>query len=167
MQFKDLSDETLKRLGERIIRNAKARIMRQIPSRGNNPRPSGRDRLVRTNNLLDSFNLTWDKMPLGAYALNATYEDYGNYNLFGTKPHAINTRDQGFFGMRFFGYRDGRGTGKGLGRGAGIRPQGWLSLYGDKPVYEAIVEAELRLTFQTFLNNTISGFSKGSQTGNI
>jgi hypothetical protein len=158
MQFKDLSDETLKRLGDRIIRNAKARIERQVPSPRNNPRPSGRDRLVRTGNLLRSLQFNWDKNSSGSWALTVDYLDYGVYTAFGTSTRYKDeaARQAGFFGREFRGYRRGKG---------GIRPQYWLSLRDDRPVYEAIVEAELRMTFQTFLNNTISGFSRGTDIG--
>lgn len=154
MQFKDLSDETLARLGDRIIRNARARIMRQVPQRGQNPFATGR--------LKDSVTFAWRKdSATGTWGLQVDYLPYGNYTNYGTRNFAGGwraARDAGFFGRDFQGYRRGRG---------GIRPQYWLSLRGDRPVYEAIVEAELRTTFQTFLNNTISGFSRGTGAGNI
>jgi hypothetical protein len=154
MQFKDLSDETLQRLGARIIRNAQARIMRQVPQRGQNP--------FATNKLKNSLTFEWRKdTATGAWGLQVDYLPYGNYTNYGTRNYAGGwraARDAGFFGREFQGYRPGRG---------GIRPQYWLSLRGDRPIYEAIVEAELRTTFQTFLNNTISGFSRGTGAGNI
>jgi len=153
MKFKDLTKETLNRLGERLKRNIEARVDRQVPSPRNNP---DRRRLHRTGRLLRSINVTFDQMPSDTWALNIHYENYGDFTLFGTGTYELNARDVGLFGMRFNGYRRGKG---------GIRPQGWLSLYGDRPVYEAIVEAELNMTLETFLNNTITGFSKGKQVG--
>ena len=155
MQFKDLSDEALQRVGDRIIRNAMARVRRQIPSRSNNPEPR---RLVRTGKLLREFNFNWSKQSNGTWALTANYgdADYGQFPLYGTRPNEV-SREPSFFAMRFNGYRDGRGTG-------GIRPQGYLSLYGDRPVYEAIVEAELNIVWQTFLNNTITGLTRQAGT---
>lgn len=139
MQFKDLSDETLQRLGERMVRNATARVMRQIPQRGQNPFATGK--------LKNAFYFSWDKMPSGEWALNYNFGNapYGKFTLFGTRQHRV--PEQNLFAMRFTGYERAKG---------GIRAQGWISLNGDRPVYEAIVEAELRTTWQTFLNNTIS-----------
>ena len=152
-QFKDLSNETLQRLGARIIRNAETRIRRQVPQRGKNPFATGR--------LANSLHFDWIKGPAGNWELTVDYLKYGNYTQFGTRNYSNGwqaSRDAGFFGRQFNGYERGSG---------GIRPQYWLSLRGDQPIYEAIVEAELKMTYQTFLNNTISGFSKGSSYANI
>ena len=143
MQFKDLSDESMQRVGQRIIRNAEARIRRQVPQRGRNP--------FATGALADSLRFNWVKNSMGQWELTVDYLEYGKYTNWGTRNYN-SYRDAGFFGMpEFRGYREGKG---------GIRPQYWLSLRGDRPVYEAIVEAELQTTWQTFLNNTISGFTK-------
>lgn len=146
-KFSNLSDEALERVGQRIIRNATARIMRQIPApRNGNPYATGR--------LSSSFNFTWQKVN-GEWSLVANYDDHGKFTQFGTRAYLDNAaRTAGFFGREFRGYVRGQG---------GIRPQYWLSLRGDQPVYEAVVEAELRITYQTFLNNTISGLSRGNQ----
>jgi hypothetical protein len=146
-KFNNLSDEALQSVGQRIIRNATARIMRQIPSpRNGNPYATGR--------LASSFSFTWEKIN-GEWSLRANYDDHGKYTAFGTRAYFDGAaRTVGFFGREFRGYRRGQG---------GIRPQYWLSLRGDQPVYEAIVEAELRVTYQTFLNNTLSGLSRGTQ----
>jgi len=150
MQFKDLSDETLQRLGDRIIRNASARIRRQVPQRGKNPYATGK--------LARSLSFGWSKGADGTWGLTVDYLDYGKYTNFGTREYNAYSSDRGqnnFFGMQdFAGYRKGK---------KGIRPQWWLSLRGDKPVYEAIVEAELRMTWQTFLNNTISNLGNARQ----
>lgn len=145
MQFKDLSDAAMQRVGQRIIRNAEARIRRQVPQRGRNP--------FATGALAESLRFNWVKGPNGQWELEVTYADHGKYTAFGTREYFDRgARDAGFFGMKDFrGYRHGKG---------GVRPQYWLSLRGDRPVYEAIVEAELKTTWQTFLNNTISGFSR-------
>jgi len=63
MQFKDLSDETLQRLGDRIIRNASARIRRQVPQRGKNPYATGK--------LARSLSFGWSNTFL---AFTVTYE---------------------------------------------------------------------------------------------
>lgn len=159
MQFKDLSDEALQRVGDRIIRNAMARVRRQIPSQSNIPinRRTGPDRLRRTGNLLREFKFQWGKQSNGTWALTADYGDadyYGRFPLYGTGNYEI-SREPSFFAMRFNGYERGEG---------GIRPQGYLSLYGDRPVYEAIVEAELNIVWQTFLNNTITGLTRQAST---
>jgi hypothetical protein len=148
-QFKDLSDEVLQRLGARLIRNAEQRIRQQIPRQGNRPtNPYATGKLAR------SLRFTWEKDGTGVYELDITYLDYGKYTAFGTRGYNDSAaRDAGFFGRDFVGYR--RGTG-------GIRPQYWLGLRGDRPVYEAIVEAELKMTWETYLNNTISNFKKGT-----
>lgn len=148
MQFKDLSDEALQRVGQRIIRNAAARIRRQVPQRGRNP--------FATGALAESLRFNWVKGATDAWELQVDYLDYGKYTAFGTDPYFDRAaRDAGFFGMKEFrGYRRGQG---------GVRPQYWLSLRGDRPVYEAIVEAELQVTWQTFLNNTITGFSRRTE----
>lgn len=145
MQFKDLSDEALQRVGQRIVRNAAARIRRQVPQRGRNP--------FATGALAESLQFNWAKNPNGVWELDINYLSYGQYTAFGTGEYADRTaRTQGFFGMREArGYRRGE---------MGIRPQYWLSLRGDKPVYEAIVASELKTTWQTFLNNTITGFAR-------
>lgn len=143
MQFNNLSDEALQRVGQRIIRNAEARIRRQVPQRGRNPYATGR--------LASSLEFRWEKGANNEWALEVDYLDYGKYTNFGTREYN-SYRDQSFFGMgEWRGYRRGQG---------GIRPQFWLSLRGDRPVYEAIVEAELQMTWQTFLNNTISNLGR-------
>ena len=151
MLFKDLSDETLQRLGERIIRNAQNRIMRQVPQRGQNPYATGK--------LKNSVTFAWVKdSETGGWSLQVNYANYGNYTNYGTRRYSAgwrDARDAGFFGREFQGYR--RGT-------KGIRPQNWLSLRGDRPIYEAIVEGEIQKTFETFLNNTISGFGRANRS---
>ena len=147
--FKDLTDEQLVQVGERIIRNAERRIRQQVPRPGNRPiNPYATGKLAR------SLRFNWEKDGEGVYQLSITYADYGKYTAFGTRRYYDeNARESGFFGRDFRGYNRGRG---------GIRPQYWLSLRGDRPVYEAVVEAELKTTFETFLNNTISGFKRGT-----
>jgi len=142
MQFKNLSDESLQRVGTRIIRNVEARLRRQVPQRGKNPFATGR--------LQRSLQFDWGKEG-GQWALSVSYDHHGVYTNYGTRNYN-QYREQSFFGMgEYTRYRRGRG---------GIRPQWWLSLRGDRPVYEAIVEAELNMTLETFLNNTISGLKK-------
>ena len=149
-QFKDLTDDALQRVGARIIRNAETRIRQQIPRPGNRPtNPYATGKLAR------SLQFIWDKNGEGVYELQVKYASYGQFTQFGTRRHYDGAaREVGFFGREFRGYS--RGTG-------GIRPQYWLNLRGDRPVYEAIVEAELKMTFETFLNNTISGFKRGTR----
>jgi hypothetical protein len=149
-QFKDLTDDVLQQLGTRIIRNAEQRIRKQIPRPNNRPtNPFATGKLAR------SLQFSWEKNSEGVYELDISYLDYGKYTAFGTRSYNDSAaRDAGFFGRDFVGYRRGNG---------GIRPQYWLGLRGDRPVYEAIVEAELKMTWETFLNNTISGFKRGNQ----
>lgn len=147
--FKDLTDDQLVQVGERIIRNAERRIRQQVPRPGNRPiNPYATGKLAR------SLRFNWEKDGEGVYQLSITYADYGKYTQFGTRNYFDeNARESGFFGRDFRGYARGRG---------GVRPQYWLSLRGDRPVYEAVIEAELKTTFETFLNNTISGFKRGT-----
>jgi len=144
MLFKDLTDATLQRLGDRLIRNAEARIRRQVPQRNRNP--------FATDKLASSLIFGWSKNNEGTWGLTINYADYGKYTNFGTRTYSNYREGTGLFGIGdFVGYRRGVG---------GIRPQNWLSLRNDKPVYEAIVSGELRLTWQTFLNNTISDLGR-------
>lgn len=147
--FADITDEQLQRLGQRLIRNVQARIGQQIPRPNNRPtNPFATGKLAR------SLQFTWEKNAEGVYELDISYLDYGKYTAFGTRNYNDSAaRDAGFFGREFVGYRRGRG---------GIRPQYWLGLRDDRPVYEAIVEAELKITWETYLNNTISNFKRGT-----
>lgn len=148
-QFKDLTDDMLQQVGDRLIRNAERRIRQQIPRTNNRPaNPYATGKLAR------SLQFTWEKDADGVYQLNVNYLDYGKYTQFGTRGYNDSAaREAGFFGRDFRGYSRGN---------KGIRPQYWLNLRGDRPVYEAIVESELRMTFETFLNNTITGFKRGN-----
>jgi hypothetical protein len=148
-KFADLTDDALQQVGTRIIRNAEARIRQQIPRPGNRPaNPYATGKLAR------SLQFIWEKDKEGVYNLEVKYLDYGKYTQFGTRRYYdSDARTVGFFGREFRGYNRGIG---------GVRPQYWLNLRGDRPVYEAIVEAELKITFETFLNNTISGFKRGN-----
>ena len=147
--FKDLTEEQLRRLGERLKRNAESRIRQQIPRRNNRP-----ENPYATGALERSLELDWRPNEQGEWQLFVTYADHGKYTAFGTRRYFDrNARDAGFFGRDYVGYRRGNG---------GIRPQNWLGLRGDQPVYEAIVEAELKMTWETFLNNTISNFKRGT-----
>ena len=147
--FKDITDEQLQRLGQRLIRNVEARIRQQIPRPNNRPiNPFATGKLAR------SLQFTWEKNGEGVYELDISYLDYGKFTAFGTRNYNDSaSRDAGFFGREFVGYRRGRG---------GIRPQYWLGLRDDRPIYEAIVEAELKITWETYLNNTISNFKRGT-----
>ena len=147
--FADITDEQLQRLGQRLIRNVQARIGQQIPRPNNRPaNPFATGKLAR------SLQFTWEKNAEGVYELDISYLDYGKYTAFGTRNYNDSAaRDAGFFGREFVGYRRGRG---------GIRPQYWLGLRDDRPIYEAIVEAELRMTWETYLNQTISNFKRGT-----
>lgn len=147
--FKDLTDDVLVRLGERLIRNAQRTIGSQIPQPNNRPANP-----FATGKLQRSLRFIWEKNGEGIYELGISYLDYGKYTAFGTRNYYDGmAREAGFFGRQFVGYRRGNG---------GIRPQNWLGMRGDRPVYEAIVEAELKMTWETYLNNTISNFKKGT-----
>ena len=148
-QFKDLTDDALQQVGARLIRNAERRIRQQIPRPANRP-----SNPFATGKLARSLQFTWEKNGDGVYELSISYLDYGKYTQFGTRSYYDGAaREAGFFGRDFTGYSKGR---------RGIRPQYWLNLRQDRPVYEAIVEAELKMTFETFLNNTITGFKRGN-----
>lgn len=151
--FRNLDEESMRRVGARIIRNAEQRIRRQVPQRGRNPFATGR--------LANSLSFEWSPNRDGEWSLSVDYASHGNYTQFGTRAYSSGwraAREAGFFGRDFTGYERGRG---------GIRPQNWLSLRGDRPIYEAIIEAELRVTYQTFLNNTITGLQRGGNFSNI
>lgn len=146
-QFKNLSDESLQRVGSRIIRNAQARIMQQVPNPSRNPFSKG--------NLQRSVRFNWVKSEEGAWSMTVDYVNYGKFTNFGTRSHYdAGIRSASFFGREFNGYRKAKG---------GIRAQNWTSLRGDQPVYEAIVEAELRISWETFINNTFSNLSKNTR----
>jgi hypothetical protein len=148
-KFKDLTPEAMEAVGERIIRNAQRRIMQQVPRPGNRPVNP-----YATGNLARSVRFNWEKTEQDIWSLEITYATHGVYTAFGTRSYNDSAaREAGFFGRDFRGYERGRG---------GIRPQYWLSLRGDQPVYEAIIEAELKMTYETFLNNTISGLKRGT-----
>jgi hypothetical protein len=143
-QFKDLTDDQLEALGQRLIRNVQARVSRQVPSPVRNPFAKG--------TLERSVRYSWKKLGDLSWGLQIDYAEHGKYVNFGTRSffnHAM--MQQSVFGYEFRGYSRGKG---------GVRPQGWLSLRGDKPVYEAIVEAEVRLTFEEFVRNTITPLTK-------
>lgn len=148
-RFKDLTPEAMQAVGERIIRNAQRRIGDQIPRPSNRPtNPYATGKLAR------SLRFSWEKTEQDVWSLEVSYADYGKYTAFGTRNYNDSAaREVGFFGREFRGYSRGRG---------GIRPQQWLSLRGDQPIYEAIIEAELKMTYETFLNNTISNLKRGT-----
>lgn len=145
-KFEALSDSQVQALGDRLIRNAKARIDSQVPAPGRNP--------FATGTLQRSVTYSWDKLSDGRWELTINYVNHGKFTNFGIRrffnPAMV---EQSFFGYAFRGYAKGKG---------GIRPQGWLSLRGDRPVYEAIVEAEIRTSWEEFLDNTISNLQKQS-----
>lgn len=146
-QFSSITDESLQRVGERIIRNAQHRMMSQVPIPSRNP--------FATGALQRSVRFNWSKTEEGAWSLAVEYIDYGKFTNFGTRAYFdAGARDAGFFGREFQGYKKGKG---------GVRPQEWTSLRGDQPVYEAIVEAELRISWETFINNTFSNLSKNKE----
>ena len=143
-QFKDLTDDQLQKLGDRIIRNASARIKQQVPTPSRNPFSKGK--------LSRSLQFKWRKQADGVWALVIDYADHGAFTLFGTrKYYSPNQRVQSVFGYDFRGYNKAKG---------GVRPQLWLSLRGDQPIYEAIVEAEVRTTWKAFIQNTLSPLTK-------
>lgn len=143
-KFAELSDDQLRNLGARIIRNAKSRIDKQIPTPSRNPFSKG--------NLARSMSYSWEQNSDGSWELVISYLPYGNYVNFGTRNYSnAAMREQSFFGYSYRGYQKAKG---------GIRPQGFLSLRGDRPVYEAIVEAEVRITWEEFIENTISKFTR-------
>ena len=148
-KFKDLTPEAMQAVGERIIRNAERRIRQQVPRPGNRP-----NNPYATGTLARSLRFSWGQTESGVWSLSIDFADHGKYTAFGTRTYYDSrAREAGFFGREFRGYRRGRG---------GIRPQYWLSLRGDQPVYEAVVEAELRVTYETFLNNTLSNLKRGT-----
>jgi len=147
MRFDQLSDESIKKVGERIIRNAEARIRSQVPSPDRNPFSKGA--------LRNSLRFKWGKNSDDEWELTIDYADHGKFVAFGTRSYFdAGARATSFFGRDYVGYVKSTG---------GIRPQYWLSLRGDRPVYEAIVEAELRVVWETFITNTISDLSKNSK----
>jgi len=147
-QFKDLSDEALNKLGERLIRNVDARVSLQVPQPSKNPFSKG--------NLSRSVKYSWVKREDGVWDLHVEYLDHGDFTNFGTRKFFNPAmRAQSVFGYEFRGYEKSKG---------GVRAQGWLSLRGDQPVYEAIVEAEVRVTWEEFIKNTTSKFTKTNTT---
>ena len=143
-QFKDLTDEALTKLGSRLIRNISSRVSKQVPTPTRNPFSKG--------DLSRSLNFTWGKADDGKWSLSAHYADHGKYTRFGTRNYFDRAYlEQSLFGLDFTGYQKGKG---------GVRSQNWMSLRGDLPVYEAIIEAEVRLTWEMFVKNTVSELSK-------
>ena len=142
------NDEVMQRLGERIIRNVQARVSAQVPAPGRNPFSKGV--------LQKSVKYSWTKNPqTEAWELKIDYADQGTFTQFGTRayfnPATVN---QSMFGYDFRGFVPGKG---------GVRPQFWLSLRGDQPVYEAIIEAEIRKTWEFFVKNTVTGLAKQNE----
>lgn len=132
---------------QRIARQMLVDIRQQAPRRGNNPRnPYATGKLVRSIGVEP-------QQDGDQWSIIVSYDDYGDYTAFGTRQY-FNPRDlqQSFFGLREFkGYEKGKG---------GIRPQYWLSLRGQRPKYERMIEEGLSITFETFTNNVISNLSK-------
>lgn len=143
-KFSDLTDQQLQALGERLIRNVQARVSRQVPQPGRNPFSKG--------DLQRSVKYDWRKREDGRWDLMIQYADQGTFTNFGTRSFFNPAlMEQSIFGYDFRGYSKGKG---------GVRSQGWLSLRGDQPVYEAIVEAEVRTTWKAFIENTVSPLTK-------
>lgn len=142
--FAELTDRQLQALGDRLIRNVKARIGKQVPTPGRNPFSKG--------DLQRSVAYTWIKRDDLTWDLQVSYLDQGTFTNFGTRKLRNRLMEgQSVFGYEFRGYVKSKG---------GVRPQGWLSLRGDQPVYEAIVEAEVRVTWEEFVRNTTTPLAK-------
>jgi hypothetical protein len=142
--FRELTDQQLQALGTRLIRNVQARVSKQVPTPARNPFSKGA--------LARSIQYSWNKNAQDNWEMKIHYEDQGKFTNFGTRANrSIAMEETSVFGYSYRGYNRGKG---------GIRPQGWLSLRGDQPVYEAIVEAEVRIAWETFVNNTMTPLTK-------
>ena len=141
--------ETMERLAALIERDLK----QQVPQPGyrrlrrGEKGPTGR---LKRSLSVDAFPTQNDEWTIGV-----SYEAYGNYTNFGTRPYAPRWREQidlTLFDLpQFAGYR------KGIG---GIRPQYWLSLSRNENRYIKEINASLEIDFESFINNVVENLSK-------
>ena len=89
------------------------------------------------------------------WTIAVSYEDYGNYTNFGTRPYSSRWKElseKSIFDLpKFAGYKKGVG---------GIRPQYWLSLSRQENKYMKEIEKSVELDFDTFINKMVQNLSK-------
>jgi hypothetical protein len=131
-------EKNIKELLRKVANEMSSTLKRQVPQRGQNP--------FATGNLKSKFNLDVRKSAQGEWQVLMSYPDYGNYTAFGTRRYS-NWREQSALNIfdrdSFSGYRPGKG---------GIRPQNWLSLRNQKAELEEMIQQELGMSLEVFMD---------------
>jgi hypothetical protein len=122
-------------------------LRRQSPRRGNTPNnPYATGTLVKAVNVRSIEDN-------GSWSIQISYPEYGNYTAFGTRKgdRAFKTRQLSlsiFDREPFKGYESNKGQVL-----MGIRPQNWLSLAAQKQKYEKLIEKELSMSLEVFIDS--------------
>jgi hypothetical protein len=125
-----------------------AQLRQQVPARGRNPFATG-----YLAGRINANMIVWTKNEEGSWELSIDLNASGlpaqaKYTNFGTRNHnEFNLiRDNGIFGLPFEGYSKG---------GPGVRAQNWTSMTRVESQLRSLVEGQLKVSVEQFLQSTI------------